>query len=428
MTPRGAGRDRGFGWLWISLTAGSVAAQIGAFVLPTAAVLLFGASAGQVGAVNAAATAAYPALGLFAGVLADRVPRRHLMLFGEAVRAAAFAWLPVAAWLGVLDIADLIGVALVVGAAGLVFDVAAQSHLPALVASPDRLPVANGRLETSTALAALAGPAIGGVLIAWLGGDEAPGVAAALLAASVLAVLRIPHGAPRRTGERLRPAGVGAEIREGVRTLLRHPLLRPTLIAGTLRSFASAATATIALVFALRALRLDAATVGLLTTLGGAAGVLGAWFAPRLTVRYGVGRTVIACCLSGVVWALLPLALRLPAIPVYLAVALTVSAFVPVWNTAITSLRQAVTPEALLGRVHATARTFTFSAVPLGALVGGTGSEALTRALGTDLGLTVALCTGGAVALAAAAVVAASPVRTLRLMPDRPGVVVPATD
>jgi len=424
--PGAAGLGRGFRSLWISLTAGSVAAQIGAFVLPTTAVLMFGASAGQVGAVNAAGTAAYPVLGLFAGVLADRVPRRHLMLAAETVRAAAFAWLPLAAWLGVLGIADLIGVALVVGAAGLVFDVAAQSHLPALVTPPDRLPAANGRLETSTALAALAGPAVAGVLVTRLGGDRAPLVAAGLLALSMVAVLRIPHGVRQRTGERIRPAVLGAEIREGVRTLFGHPLLRPTMIAGALRSFANAATATIALVFALRALRLDPTTVGLLTTIGGAAGVLGAWFAPRLTGRYGVGRTVIVCCFSGVIWALLPLALRLPAIPVYLVVALTVSVFVPVWNTAITSLRQAVTPEALLGRVHATARTFTFSAVPLGALAGGAGSEALTRALGSDLGLTVALCAGAAVALAAAAVVVASPVPTLRLIPGGPAEPVPA--
>lgn len=420
MTPSPPGLGRGFGWLWYSVTAGSVGAQIGAFVLPTTAVLLFGASSGQVGVVNAASTAAYPVLGLFAGVLADRVSRRRLMIVAETIRAAAFAWLPIAAWFGVLGIADLIAAALMVGAAGLVFDVAAQSHLPALVPVTRQLPVANGRLETSTALAALAGPAVGGVLLTWLGGEKAPGVAAGLLVLSLLAVLRVP-GRSREAGERPGPAAVGTEIREGVRLLLRHPLLRPTLIAGTLRGFANAATATITLVFALRVLRLDATTIGLLTTFGAAAGVVGAYAAPRLTARFGAGRALIACCLSGVLWAMLPLSLRLPAIPLYLAVAVTVAVAVPVWNTAVTSLRQAVTPEALLGRVHATARTFTFSAVPLGALAGGIGSDALTRALGIEAGLTVALGAGAVVALAAAAVLAGSQVRTLRTMPVAPG-------
>jgi hypothetical protein len=414
----GAGRapGRGFAWLWTSVTAGSMGAQIGAFVLPTVALLQFGASGGEVGVVNAAGTAAYPVLGLVAGVLADRVPRRRLMVLAEVLRAAAFAWLPVAAWQGVLGVADLIVVALVVGAAGMVFDVAAQSHLPALVPAAGRLPVANSRLETSTALAALAGPAAGGILLTGLGGGTAPAVCAVLVVLSVLACLRVPAGAV--THGHAATGSVAEQIREGVRTLLSHPLLRPTLLAGTLRSFANAATATVALVFALRVLRLDAATVGVLTTLGATAGVAGAWFAPRLTTRYGLGTAAVLATGSGMAWTLLPLATVLPAIPVYLAVAVAVALFTPVWNTTVTSLRQAVVPAVVLGRVHATARTFTFSAVPLGALAGGAGADALMTAWGPAAGLTVALLGASVVAAAATAVVLFSPVRSLRALPE----------
>jgi MFS family permease len=377
------GRD--FTWFWSSLGAGALGGQIGAFVLPTTAIVLFQASNLEVGGVNAASTAAYPVLGLLAGVLADRVRRGRLMVVADVVRALAFAWIPLAAALGVLDTLDLVLVALVVGAAGLVFDIAAQWHLPTLL-PPSRLPVANARIETSTAIAALAGPAIGGVAIAWVGGPNTLGLAATLLAVSVLAVARLrirqPAAATPRGRRRL-----SAEMREGVHGLLRHPLLGPTTVAGTLRSLGNSATATIALVFAYRALDLTPVTVGALLTVSGLAGAAGAWLTPGLTTRWGTGRTLVVACASGTMWMLAPLAFLLPAIPVYLAIAAVAAACTPVWNTTVTTLRQAVTPTELLGRVHATARTFTFSAVPIGALLGGAGTEVLSEVWGATRGL-----------------------------------------
>ncbi|MGH3851039.1 MAG: MFS transporter, partial [Pseudonocardiaceae bacterium] len=143
---------RDFAWYWFGQSASVLSSQVAAFLLPTFAILLFHASSTQVGLLNAASTVAYPALGLLAGVLADRVRRRPIMLLADLARMAVFAWIPVVAVLGVLDLADLFMVGLAAGVFGVLFDVASQSHLPTLLPT-SMLVKANARLELSTSLA-----------------------------------------------------------------------------------------------------------------------------------------------------------------------------------------------------------------------------------------------------------------------------------
>ncbi|MGB3443649.1 MAG: MFS transporter [Actinophytocola sp.] len=374
---------REFRWYWVSQSSGVLGSQVATFLLPTIAIVQFGASGTQVGLLTAAGTVAYPALGLFAGVLADRVRRRPVMVVADLARAAAFAWLPVAAALAWLGFADLLVVAFAVGALGVLFDVAAQSHLPTLLPRP-MLAMANARMEATMAVAVLAGPVAGGLLLQVFPGAVAPAVAAVLFLISVLALTRLRSREPAPV--RVRDTTALREIREGVVTLLGHPLLRPTTIAGAARSFGNAATGTIALVFAYQVLGLAPGVVGLLLTVSGAAGIVGAWTSTRVVARLGMGRTLVVSCASGAVWMLAPLAMWLPPVPVYLAVGAFAAVWLPMWNATVTTLRQVVTPTDLLGRVHATARTVNFSMMPVGAFLGGAGAGALGALLGQEAG------------------------------------------
>ena len=406
-----------FRWYWFGQSISVIGNQIAVFILPTIAIVLFKASGIEIGLLNAVSTAAYPLFGLFAGVLMDRVRRRPAMITADIARALVFAWVPVAGALGVLGMADLYVVALAAGTFGVLFDVASQSHLPTLL--PDALlPKANSRMEISMALAMLSGPALGGLLVQLLTATTALVVTAASFLLSMLTIARLrmpePPAAPRKSGSL-----IFTEIRAGIATLWQHPLLRPVSIAAGLRNLGNTAAATVALLFAYQVLHLSPGTVGVLFTVGGVAGLLGAWMSSRMVSRLGVGRTLIITCVSGGAWLAAPVALWLPAIPTFLAVGIMASLWLPVWNATITTLRQTVTPPELLGRVHATARTINFCAVPLGALVGGACAEVLSSTLGSASGLSDTLMLAGFTAASGAIFLTRSEVRTLRGMPPR---------
>ncbi|WP_078612809.1 MFS transporter [Streptomyces canus] len=406
-----------FRWYWLGQTVSVVGHQMAIFLFPTIAIVTFHASGLWVGALNAVGTAAYPVLGLFAGVLMDRRRRRPAMLLATVGTMLALSWIPFAVAVGTMGMADLCLAALAAGAFGVLYDVANQSHLPTLLPR-EMLARANARLEVSTSLALLASPALGGLLSQALSGTSALAVIAAAFLIPVMTLLRLrtpePPAPPRQPG-----ASLFAEMKVGVLALWRHPLLRPATVAAVIRNLGNTAASTVSLLFAYRTLGLGPGTVGVLFTLVGLGGVGGAWVADRMLVRFGLGRTLIAASASGVLWVAAPLALWLPALPTLIVVGASASVWVPVWNATVTTLRQSVTRSELLGRVHATSRTINFCAIPLGALLGGALADLLGGAMGAAAGTGTALVLAGLTALGAVAVLACSTLRSVR---DIPGV------
>ncbi|MER7580194.1 MFS transporter [Kitasatospora sp. NPDC097691] len=410
---RAARRD--FHWYWLGQTVSVMGHQVAIFLFPTMAIVLFHASDLGVGLLNAAGTAPYPVLALFAGVVMDRRRRRPAMMLATVGTMLALAAIPLAAAAGALGMAQLCAAALVAGSFGVLYDVANQSHLPTLLPR-DMLPRANARLEVSTSLAMLGAPALGGLLGQFLSGTTALAVIAAAFVVPVVTLMSLrtpePPAPPRRPG-----ASLFAEMREGVVALWRHPLLRPATVAAVVRNLGNAAASTVSLLFAYRTLGLPPGTVGVLFTLVGLGGVGGAWLADRLLARFGLGTTLVAACASGAVWAAAPLALWLPAVPTLVVVGASASVWVPVWNATITTLRQSVTRPDLLGRVHATSRTVNFCAMPLGALLGGVAADLLGGALGPEAGTGWALVLTGLASVAAAVVLFRSELRSVREVP-----------
>ena len=185
---------------WSNLAAQS-AEQIALAAAPIVAVLMLGVGEGQTGILQTALTLPFILFAIPAGLLADRIARRWLMAGSEALRAVALlAILILIRCHGLsLPLLALFGFVAVCGT--VVYSVAAPALVPSLV-TPEQLPSANARIELARTVAFASGPALGGVLVGWVGAAPAFGFAAAL---SIIAVVllsgiyepaRIP--APRR--------------------------------------------------------------------------------------------------------------------------------------------------------------------------------------------------------------------------------------
>src|SRR5579883_2515003 len=209
---------------WSNLAAQS-AEQIALAAAPIVAVLLLGAGEGQTGALQTALTLPFVLFAIPAGLLADRLSRRFLMAGAEALRALALLGILAAIWFGLLSMPLLALLGFVAVCGTVVYSVAAPALVPSLV-QPQQLPAANARIELARTVAFAAGPALGGLLVGWIGAGPAFGVAASLSAVAVvlLSGLAEPQRAPLPRRHPWR------EIKEGAAFVFNHDLLRPVFV------------------------------------------------------------------------------------------------------------------------------------------------------------------------------------------------------
>jgi len=297
-----------------------------------------------------------------------------------------------------------------VGAVGTVgYSVAAPALLPALVPA-EGLARANARLELARSAAFAAGPALAGALVAWAGASAAFVLAAMLSGAAVVLLLglREPPPAAPRARHPLQ------EIAEGARLVWGHALLRPILLTAVAWNIAWFVLQAAYVPYAMRALGLDAAGVGLTLAAYGAGMVAGALLAPRIVawLRFGpaiVFGPVLSVAAMGAMVATLWQPHGLLA-----GLSFFLFGFGPiVWTITSTTLRQTVTPGTMLGRVSAVFLTVNMGARPLGAALGGL----VGARWGEAACLWLALAGFGL----QLAVIAASPVRRLRQLPALAG-------
>src|SRR5437899_5028670 len=298
---------------WSNLAAQS-AEQIALGAAPIVAVVLLGVGEGQTGLLQTALTLPFILFAIPAGLLADRISRRWLMAGSEALRAAALAGILALSWLGLLTL-PLLALSGFVAVCGTVaYSVAAPALVPSLV-SPQLLPAANARIELARTIAFASGPALGGVLVGWVGAAPAFGFAAAL---SIVAVVllsgiyeptRVP--APRRHPLQ--------EIREGAVFVLHHPLLRPVFITQFIFNTASFLLLAVFVPYAVRHLGLSATGVGTTLAMYGVGMVVGALLATRVMSRVAFGTVIGLGPITGFVAAgIMPLPILVP--PPWLAV------------------------------------------------------------------------------------------------------------
>ncbi|AHC47759.1 MFS transporter [Achromobacter xylosoxidans] len=380
--------------------------QIALAAAPLVAVLALGATAAQTGYLQTAQTLPFLLLSLPAGVLADRLPRRTLMTSAECVRAASLLALLALLALGGLNLGWLAALGFL-GAVGTVaYNVAAPALVPTLVPAP-ALGQANRWLELARSAAFSAGPALGGALVGGIGAAAAYGLATllSLLAAGLLAGL--PPQAPRAAARR----HLWHELRDGAAFVTGHPLLRPVLVTAVFFNLAWFVLQAVYVVYAVERLGLGAAGVGVTLGVYGAGMLAGALAAPWLAGRLSFGALIAAGPLCALAASLILLSTLAQPSGLWAAAGFFLFGAGPIlWTIATTTLRQAITPNALLGRVSAVILTATFGARPLGALIG--------AALASRLGLEACLWVSSAGFAAQFAVLAASPVPRLRSQPE----------
>jgi MFS family permease len=342
-----------------------------------------------------------------AGVITDRVDRKRLVVVMDVLRFVATFGVALVVFLFQGDLsspdeiatglaspppdADLLLIAvyvaaLLLGTAEVFRDNSAQTLMPAIV-EEENLERANGRLwGAEVVMNSFAGPPAGGILLA-VAFSLPFFVDAATFAASAALILTIAgrfRPAVDPDAEPVQPSFI-AEMREGIRWLWRHDLFRPMAISlGVMNGVASLATATYVL-FVQEILQLDAAVFGALLTAGAAGGVAGSLAAARLSKRIGQGAALFASILVfAVTLSVTGLASSFWVVWSMFAIS---SFFVVLWNVITVSLRQALIPDRMLGRVNSVYRFLGWGMIPVGSFLGGVVVAAAEPPLGREWAL-----------------------------------------
>jgi MFS family permease len=397
--------------LWVSLTVTSFGAQITNLALPLTAALLLNATPMQMGILVALETLPFALVSLHAGVLLDRVRKLPVIIVADVGRGIALLAIPLAAWFGVLSMEILFAVGFLCGMQNVVGGAAYQVLL-AQMAGRKRLVEANAKVTLGETSAALIGPGIAGGLIHVLTAPFAIALDAMTFFASALMLRRIkaPNDVARDGGN----GGVWREIGEGLKLVWgNRTLWGLAWLAGTWQ-FLHHMQVAVLILFATRDLGLSAGAIGLTYVFGGAGCVLASASAERLSARFGVGPVIVhGLILSAFGWQAYGLIGGPPWLAtLLLGMAMLVFDFGAIlYGINYLSLRQAITPDRLLGRMTATMRFFTVASAPIGSLVGG--------ALASQIGLRSTLLVVGVLGLLlSAAAVLWSPVRRHRTLPD----------
>ena len=405
----GSVRPGDFRRLWIGETTSALGSSITSVALPLVALTTLGAGVVAVGLLQAAAWLPYLVIGLPAGAWVDRMPRRPVMIACDVASVVLFASVPVATWLGILTMPQLLGVALLAGVAKVFFSTAYRAYLPTLV-DADELVAANARLQGGESAAQVAGPGVGGLLA------QAFGAANGLLADAVSFVVSLlclrgirAREAPRAAVRR----PLRSEIAEGMRFVARDRLLRVLVVFGGAANLALTAYGAITVAFLVREVGLSPGTAGLLLAVGSIGGVLGALFAPHLVDRIGSARALLLCKIGATPFGLLvPLTATGPRLACFAAGSLGLVAGVVAGNVISSGFLQAYCPPALMGRITTSMQVVNYGAIPIGAVLGGI----LAAHVGFRPALWV-LMTGW---MASSTVLLTSPIRGRRDLPTRP--------
>ncbi|HEV8489740.1 MAG TPA: MFS transporter [Candidatus Limnocylindrales bacterium] len=370
--------------LWFGQTVSQIGSQVSLIAIPLLAVLSLGATPVEMGVLTAAETAPYLLVSLPAGVVADRVDRRVMMILCDLGRALGLLVIPVFWAAGLLSLPLLAVTAFVIGSLSVAFDIAAQTYLPEIV-PPDYLVPANQQLELATSGAQVAGPGIAGILFGLVGGAMAVVIDALSYLVSAISLMRFRR--PGRTAERAerRPAAahrpvrvnLRSELLDGPRLLLRDPILRELAASTAAFNLASSMILATFVLFATRELGVGPSAYGLVFALGNVGFVIGA-AASGWTARRGLGRAMLIGAAGSTVAALIiPLAIGPFAFLVLVAGRFLGALANPVYNVSLVALVQSRTDRDTLGRINGTFRLADWGVVPVGALLGGVLGETI---------------------------------------------------
>lgn len=408
----GLWRHGDFVRLWAGQTVSQFGSLVGWTALQFTAILWLDATPVQVSVLAACQLVPAFLAGPLAGLQADRRARRPLLITADLGRAVALALIPLAALAGVLRIELLYLVAVYVSVLGVLFDVAYEAYLPALV-RPDQLVEGNSKLTASASVAEIGGSGLSGWLVQALTAPAAVAIDALSFLWSALFIWRIrareprPERSPAEAHEPL-----WQEAAAGLWFLWREPVLRALALSEMVQRFAERIIGTAILLYLNREAGFAPGVLGMVFAVGGFTSLFGAVVAGRSAAWGRLGPSlVVALVLRGLGALCIPLAASTSPVALVLII-LSQVIIDPAWAFSSVnelSLRQAVTPERLRGRVSAALRVIGFGAMLLGAITAGL--------LGQTVGLRAALFLAAGLIIASALPLLRGPVLRLRAVP-----------
>jgi MFS family permease len=404
--------------LWSAETISQFGTQVTFLALPLIAATTLQVTPFQFGLLATIEFLPFILLSLPAGVWVDRLRRRPILIVGDLIRAAALASIPIAFAIQmatgnqVLTIWQLYAVGFINGCATVFFDVAYQSYLPSLV-DRDQIVDGNSKLETSRSAAQITGPGIAGVLIGAVTAPFAILLDSLSFVGSALFIFAIrrhePAPEPRLDESGNRPS-MRSEIGEGLRYVGGHRYLRSIAATTSISNFFSNLGFSILVLYLVRELRFSPELLGLAFSVGSIGFLVGALIANRVAERFGVGPTIVgSAILFGPSMLLIAIAPPDLAAPLVAANGFIGGLGGAIYNINQVSLRQAITPQGMQGRMNATMRFIVWGTIPFGNIVGGL--------LGGIVGLHTTIWIGAIGGIFSFLPVLFSPVRGIGAMP-----------
>ena len=373
--------------LWTGQTISQLGSVVTRTAVPLVALLVLRAGPFEMALLVVAASLATLLVGLVAGAWVDRLRRRPLLIWADALRALLLLSIPAAYVADVLSFEQLYVVMFFESSLGAVFSAAYPAYVPSLI-GVDRVVEGNSKLATSDSIAEIGGPGLAGAMVQVIGAPFAILVDAISFAVSAVSLALIRTREPARP-PRDETSHIRREIIEGLRTVRQHRVLFPMALRSIVAHVAGSFYGVLYTIYLIEELRLEPFLLGVVISAGGVGALVGSLFASRAIRRFGLGPALIWTAVgSSALGILTPLA-QGPILVAFLMV------FIPqligdglqtIGSVAEISLIQGVIPDRVLGRVNATLEVFSHGiAYPIGALL----AAALAGIIGVRGGIAI---------------------------------------
>jgi MFS family permease len=355
-----------FGKFWLGQVISALGSSFTGFALPLLVYKLTG-SAINLAISVAANMVPHLLFGLVIGAWTDRADRKTLMIWADIGRAATIASVPVAGMLGLLTVWQIYAVLFIVSTLGIVFDAANFAAIPSLVGKDD-LVTANGRIEASYNAATIVGPLLAGVMIGFMPVEEVLLIDAASFVFSAFALTLIARSFNEIKKERP-TTSIRQDVAEGLRYVIGHPVLRNISLMMALVNFVSISIYAQRVYFAKEQLGASDEVLPILWSASAVATIGFAILAGSIRKRWSFGKAALGALMTqgALIIVLSYISNFWVAVPVFALMFGVGSMF----NIFTGSLRQAIAPRHMLGRVRTIAGVLAWSANPVGALLGG---------------------------------------------------------
>jgi MFS family permease len=358
---------RDFVKFWVGQTISNLGSSFTQWAVPLL-VFQLTHSAVNLGVAVAATFLPYLLFGLPLGAWMDRVDRKRAMIALDSLNVLVIMSIPLVAQFGHLTVWLIYAVTFIQSTVFIAFSAGEFAAIPSLVKTED-LVTANGRIQATYSAAQVAGPLLAGAMLSFLPLAWVMAFDAGSFAVSAISLALIRGGFNVESDEPKEATTILHDVREGLRYVLGHPVLRNISVMMALINFVGATTYAELVLFATERLDASRFQIGILFAAGSAGVVVTGLLAGRLRRHFSfttlamsslmlMGGCTIVFAGMREFWAALPLWAAASGLGI-------------LFNINTGSLRQAIVPNNLLSRVLSIAGVLAWSAIPAGALLGG---------------------------------------------------------